>query len=477
MKTLHGVGRRAARSARLAFAAGFVLLATACGGGIEGRAVPAEVEPPTARESATQSVLDFGEAAVLRYQGTLLSAPGQRITFDVNAALTGEIVGTITLEGHPATLLVVDGMTYVKAASVFWEALSGIAGSDGKGAAIADRWVKVPAPLLGVEFRDVFAPDILGEALREDIERAGDEPLAEGERTTSNGVPVIRVGSGSGTLYVAEKEPHGLVRIEVNRIGRSDTTSAGQVVADVTDLSADAAKFYRDTSAQATGLDTAVDLMSGIEEGPHRFDACGAASCAIVVEFTNTSKVAVRVSVRATWTGDNAPLGVCDAQTGPVPPGQSGSATCTISSREWVDFYRRANSVPGDHPYSAEWSTLVLADAPDLTRLTANAAAAPADAGTARTEGSHYVYVINRVGENRKPAVWKYGVVPGDYWKDQAAGQLDTCTATTGGLCTARLVTAADSAAAAHGLLTELVTAYRQTAGGCPSAQWVSCRP
>ncbi|MDQ3578863.1 MAG: hypothetical protein M3443_15000 [Actinomycetota bacterium] len=467
--------RLARRRAGTGLLFGILLLVTGCAG-VPGTAVPAEIAPPDATESITQSLLDFAESGAVRYQGSMSSASDDKVTFDLTSAQTGEVFGTFTLDGKAGTVLVVNKTIYLKAPADFWATLSGLPNGKGKGAALADRWVKVPAAFLGVEFADVFTPDVLGQHLGKGVEQAGKRPLADGETVDVGAVKAVKVETGGGSVYVTERAPHGVVKVELDRVGSSDTTAVSDFTATVTDGSPDVAKFYQDLAGQAGQLTAPIDVLTTVQDGTHEFGECGTASCSITVRFTNTSKIAVTVSVRGHWLGDNAPLGICDAQAGPVAPGQPGSATCTLASPEWIAFYKRANSVPGNHPYSVEWSTLVITDAPDLTALKARAAATPADPKARETDGDHFVYSINYSDDDHEPRVWKYGAVPSKFWRDHGRAQLGTCLSTTGSLCRVDLVTATKDAAAAHGLVRQLTDTYKTDAGECPSAQWVNCK-
>jgi hypothetical protein len=453
-----------------------VLVLSGCSTAVSGAPVAAAVPPPTATESITQSLVNLSESSTVRYQGTMTSASDDAVTFDVTAAQTGEIVGSFTLDGKAASVLVINKTTYLKAGADFWATLSGVANSQGKGAAVADRWVKVPTSLIGVEFGDVFTPDVLGQNLSKGSDRAGSEPITAGQRVRVGEVPTVKITTGGGTVYVTESAPHGVVKVEMDRVGRSDTTSAKKLVTTVADGSAEIAKFYQDVSGQAAALTAPIDVLTTVQEGDHKFEACAAASCSIIVQFTNPGKVAVKVSVRGNWQGDNAPLGVCDTTVGPVAPGAAASATCTLATPEWVTFFQKANSVAGNHPYSVEWSTVVLAEAPDLAQVTARAAAKPADSKAAKAEGSHYVYSIGYSDSQHQPKVWKYGVVAGKFWRDHADQQVTTCLRSTGSGCSVTLVTATGDAASAQGLVHQLVETYTAERKECPSGQWVGCK-
>jgi hypothetical protein len=473
---MRGATRRAHGGRLSAVLTAAALALAGCTNAISGEPTAATIPLPTATESITQSLLNLGEAGAVHYQGTMESASHEPVTFDLTAAPTGEILGSFTLSSKAATVLVVSKSTYVKAAAEFWATLSGVGNGPGKGAAVADRWVKVPSGLIGIEFADVFLPDVLGQNLARGSDKAGEKVLGDGERVAIGQARTVKVTTGSGTVYVGEQPPHGVVKVEMDSVGRSDTTSVANLVATVSDSAGGAAKFYQDVAAQAATLTAPIDVLTTVQEGTHSFEGCGAASCSIIVQFTNPGKAAVRVSVRGAWQGDNTPLGVCDATAGPVGPGQAGSATCTLSSQEWVQFFERANSVPGNHPYSVEWSTVVLADTPDLAQLNGRAAAKPADAKSTRTEGSHYVYAITYTSQSKIKKVWKYGVVAGKFWRDHAQQQTAICLRSTGSGCAIDLVTATDDAASAQGLAARLVETYLTDHSECPEGQWVGCK-
>lgn len=447
------------------------LLVIACSNKISGSPTAAVIPPLTAGESIAQSLVNFGEAGAVHYKGTLTSASDEKITFDITVSMVGEVLGTITVADTAATVLVVNKTLYLKAPATFWTSLRGLGGGEGKGTAIANRWVKLPSVLLGVEFGEIFTPDVISQHLVKDPKTAGDGALAERPKTTEGGLEVIKVPVESGSAYLAAQPPHGVAKLELSRFGNTDNTKVSNLVAEVADTSTTTGAFYQELATQAGGLNTAIDALTTVEQGAHRFENCAAASCSLIVEFKNTAKVPVRVHVKADWTGDSSPLGACEVQVGPVAPGAPGTATCTLTSPEWAQFWQRAHSVVGTHPYGASWAPLVLADAPDLTSITTRASAKPADPNNKKTDGSHYVYAIS-YGDK----VWKYGVVGTKYWQDHAKEQLRTCLATNHAVCTVSLVTATDDAASGYGLEKQLVETYLGQKGACPTGQWVGCK-
>ncbi|HEX2132923.1 MAG TPA: hypothetical protein VHH15_15345 [Actinophytocola sp.] len=461
--------------ARLAgLLAGLVLLVTGCTSSVAGTPGGVDIGPLTTEDGTAQALVDFTEAGAVHYTGSLVAADGAAFTVDLHALITGEVFGRISVDGVGAAVTVVDDLLYLKGDGRFWNGMAarfGVAG--GNGAAFADRWVKLPTSLIGVEFGEVFAPDVISQTAGPVVESDARTELSANPKESVAGTEVYVVQVDGGKVYLAAEAPHAPLRFELDRIGSADTTAVTDVVLDVVDATPRAATIYRDLAKRAkTELTTAVDALVGIDQGEHRFSACGAPSCTLSVDIRNTAKTAVRVHLKADWTGDGAPLGSCEAKVGPVAPGAASTIGCKITSQAWVDFYQRANSVPGTHPYGAQWSALVLAEPPKATELNAAAQAEPAVADPAKTEGSHAVYQISFAG-----TVWKYGVVPHQYWRDHTDAQLGSCLTQTESACSASLVTAADGPASAHALVTRLVADYRTENDECPAGQWVSCTP
>jgi hypothetical protein len=465
-------GRRPPRRGTVAgLAAGLALLVAGCTNAVEGTPQGVDISPLTTAEGTAQAEVDLAESAAVHYTGSLVAADGAELTADVTATLTGEVSGTITINALPATVLYVGKVLYLKAATNFWSGMVARFGvTSGDGSALANRWVKLPTSLLGVEFGEIFTPDVVAQTLGKADKQIAELGLAHNAQDSIGGADAYKIKTEGGTVYFATAEPHGVLRVELDRLGSAENTTVTDVLLDVTDASPDVVRFYQSLAKTSGELNKAIDAMVGVEQGGHRFDKCAAQSCTLVVDIKNTAKSAVRVSLRAAWTGDGAKLGNCEADGGPVAPGKAGKVSCRITSAQWKTFYQKANSVPGTHPYGAQWSALVLADPPDVGDLATWAAAKPAAADDDKTDGSHAVYEIDAGGE-----AWKYGVVPNRYWRDHAADQLRACMGGSRSACSVTLVTVADDPVSAHALTARLVADYKAEHQACPAGQWVSC--
>ncbi|HEY7595996.1 MAG TPA: hypothetical protein VH969_22835 [Actinophytocola sp.] len=468
-------GRRAVAVRRrlmfAGFAAALALVTAGCSNDVAGEPRGVNIGPLTTAEATSQALTDFAEAAAVRYTGSLVAADGAELTVDLTATLTGEVSGGITIDALPATVLYVGKTLYLKANTNFWSGMVARFGvTSGDGSALANRWVKLPTSLIGVEFGEIFTPDVVAQTAGKVTKQTADLGLRHNAEESIAGVDAYAIEVDGGTVYFATTQPHGVLRFDLDKLGSGENTAVTSALLDVTDVSPNVVAIYQSLNKAAAGLGTAVDALTGIQQGAHRFDKCGAPSCTLIVDIKNTAKSAVRVHLRANWTGDGTKLGGCESKIGPVAPGASSKISCRITSAQWKSFYQKANSVPGTHPYGAQWSALVLAEPPDVADLKTWAAAKPAAADDHKTDGTHAVYEISASG-----TPWKYGVVPNRYWRDHANDQRRACMADSRSACTVSRVTVADDPVSAHALATKLIADYVSEHDGCPAGQWVSC--
>ncbi|ONI79243.1 hypothetical protein ALI144C_25775 [Actinosynnema sp. ALI-1.44] len=445
-----------------------VLLCSGCTGDEPPTNAPAPA--PSTTDTVAQSIVDLKGAGAVNYNGSLTAPAGDKVTMQVTVTKAGEAMGTLSVNELAASVLVVDHTLYLKAGLDFWLKLSGV--PDSTAPTVADRWVKAPGVLLGVDIERIFdtetLPSLFGKPLP-------DQPPDAIKRTKVAGRDVLEVPTDTGVLYVGASAPYGLVRFDLTKSGKSDPTKVRDLAFSVTDATGDMAALYRDLAARATELETAYDPFTGVKQGPHRFQNCGVASCAIVVELTNVGKQPVRVAIKATWTASGNTIGSCDSRVGPLQPNQAGTATCTLASPQWTQFYRRAQSVAGQHPYGAEWTAMALITPPDPTGL--RTLATSAQTPVANPQGNQHVFLIRGSAGKDDKQIWKYGVATGADWRKIPDEQLRFCTA--GGMpsCVVDEVAATGDPASAHALARQLVDAYRGRVGSCPPAQWVGCPP
>lgn len=448
-----------------------ILAIGGCTAGVGGQPEAMEIGPLTAKEAVDQSLKsDLAEASALRFSGNLTSSDSTGMTVAVTAMATGEVFGTMTMDGLQATLLVIDKVIYLKAPTDFWTVNAprlGIVATDAS--ALANRWLEVPTSLIKVSFGDILTPAEIvrstGEATK------GNQLLPEQPSGKVGGIDAVDVATKKGSVTLAAKAPHGVLKIALNQLG-GRSNGARNVALEVKDVSAQAATFYADLATQAKAeLGLAIDGLTTVTQTANRFEPCDEPACSLAVDFTNENKVAVRVHLHADWNGDSQPLGGCEAQTEPIAPGATSTISCQLASPEWVAFWQKAHTVPGEHPYGAVWSTVVLADRPDLADLEKRAAAKPADAKKKDAEGKHTVYRITHGA-----AVWKYGVVASKGWESSVKEQLRSCVSTTDSVCVHHKVTATNDEVAAQELVAKTVASYRKDHDDkCPEGQWVGC--
>ena len=155
----------------------------------------------------------------------------------MTATSTGEVFGTITVEGLGASIIVLDKTLFLKGAPEFWAAMAARFGvTSGDGTALGNRWVKLPTVLLGVEFTDVFTPDVVAQTAGKAAKNADKELTTK--TTTVGAVAALEVPVDGGTVYLAKDAPHGVVSIALDEIGSAENTKAKDVSVSVTDASA-----------------------------------------------------------------------------------------------------------------------------------------------------------------------------------------------------------------------------------------------
>lgn len=430
---------------------------------------PPQPAPFSATDAFTQSTVDLRGAGAVRYNGSLTAPAGDNVTLNVTVTKAGEASGEVSVNGLPATVLVVDHTLYLKGGLDFWLKLSGV--PDTTAPTVADRWVKAPGVLLGVDIERIFDAEQLPAMFGRPVGKPS-EPNAL-KRTTIAGVEVLEVPTDTGTLFLSVNAPHGLVRFDLNRGGKTDPTKIRDLAFSVSDATGEMAAIYRDLATRAAELDGAYDPFTGVKQGTYRFEKCGVKSCAIVVELTNAGKVPVRVAIKATWNGSGTVIGSCESQVGPLQPQQAGSATCTLASQEWVQFYRSSQSTAGQHPYGVEWTAMALITPPNPAGL--RALASSAETPVANPQGDQHVYLIRDKAGKSDKQLWKYGVAIGADWRKTADTQLKYCQSSLKTECVAEEVAATGDPAAAQALAGQLVGAYKGRTGSCPPAQWVGC--
>jgi hypothetical protein len=446
-----------------------VMLCAGCSGPLSGEPAPAPTPEFSSADAFALSTMNLKGAGAIRYRGTLIAPAGDKVTLDITTTKAGESTGELTVNGLPSALVVVERTLYLKAGVEFWRKLSGV--PDTTAPIVADRWVKAPGALLGVDVERIFDSETLPVLFGKTAD-AG-QALTTAKRVTIAGIEVLEIETGSGQIYLSANQPHGIVRFDLTKAGRTDPTKAHSLAFGVTDATGNLPGLYRTLAARAAELDGAYDPFSGVRQGIYRFENCGRTSCAIVVDLTNIGKTAVRVAVKATFTGDGKVLGWCESRVGPLQPGTAGTATCTLASPEWGQFFRRAQSVPGQHPYSAEWTAMALTTPPNPAPLTAMAASA--ETPVANPQGNQHVYLLRDASGTTDRQIWKYAVASGPEWRRAADPQLRYCLVSTRAQCSVdELVTTGDPASA-HALARQFVDAYRGRTGTCPPAQWVGC--
>jgi hypothetical protein len=458
--------------------AGVLLACAGCAASVSGspQGVPIPVE--SASQVAHQSIVDLSEASVLRLRGRLTTKDNDQLDIDFLSTSSGELTGTVTLDGQQAQVADLGGRLYVNAGQAFWTAIADLpSGSD---SAAAGNWVTVPTDLLGVDPTSELTPAAIGNELTSTFGKTDSRTFASLAGIDRNGANVVRFDANqdsTGDMLVSSAAPHGIVHAEF------EVGGGNALVIDISDASTTAAAVYQTLSQQAGALQTAIDPNLDIVQGNQTWGACNATSCSVNVTFTNSSSVTAKVLVTGSWTGDNSPVGGCQAISDPVAAGAAGSTTCTVSTPQWTAFYHRAQTVPGSHPYELRWAAFALAEAPnqqavdtEVTETTTPATPTTPTGDTASAGGGEFVYRIDYQDDGSHTQVWKYGVTNVGSWQNYASAQAANCLAERRTSCSVNLVGRVPNLVSAQAVVAGLVSTAT-TSGGkhCPPGQWAFC--
>jgi hypothetical protein len=440
------------------------------------RGVPIPVE--SASDVAHQSILNLSEASVLHLTGKLTTKDNDQLTVDFLSTSSGELTGTVALDGQQAQVADLGGRLYVNGGQGFWSAIADLpSGSD---SAAAGAWVSVPTDLLGADPTSELTPAAIGNALTSTFAKNDNRTFSSLGSTDHNGTTVAQFNANqdsTGDMLVTSAAPHGIVHAEFQVNG------GNALSIDISDASATAASVYQTLSQRAGALQTAIDPNLDIQQGNQTWGTCNATSCSVDVTFTNSSTVTTKVLVTGNWTGDDNPVGTCQAISDPVPASASSSVMCTVSTPEWAAFYHRAQTVPGSHPYELRWAAFALAEAPNQQAVDTEETetSSPADPSlptgdTSTAGGGEYVYRIDYQDDASHTQVWKYGVTNVGSWQNYASTQATDCRAERGTSCSVSLVGRMPNLVSAQALAVRLVGTATEAAGKhCPPGQWAYC--
>ena len=459
--------------------AGAVLACAGCAPSITGspRAVPVPVE--SASEVARQAILNVSEASVLHLHGTLTTKDNDQLTIDFLTTSSGELTGTVALDGQQAQVADLGGRLYVNAGQAFWSAIADLpSGSD---SAAAGNWVTVPTDLLGVDPRSELTPAAIGNALTSTFGKTDNRAFTslgatDRERHECRAVqrqPGQHRRDAGGGGRAARGGARG-VR------GRRRQRAGDRHQRRVSDRARVCTRRWHSRQARCR---RAIDPNLDIQQGTQTWGACGASSCSVSVTFTNSSAVSTKVLVMGNWTGDNNPVGSCQAISEPVAAGAGGTATCTVTSPEWAAFYHRAQTVPGSHPYELRWAAFALAEPPNQQTITTEQTEATSPAkpvvptgDVSPASGGEFVYRIDYQDSSSRTQVWKYGVTNASSWQSYAAPEVTECFAERKTSCAVTLVGRAPNLVSAQASVTRLVSSATEAAGKhCPPGQWAFC--
>jgi hypothetical protein len=209
------------RLRRTALRAVTALLATAPAAGctvqVAGSGTVQPAPPATARGAAYLAMLTLSAASAVHYRGSF-DDQGDTVGLDATVTSAGEATGALTTGGHRIELLVLQGVTYLRAPEAFWT--SGGGSSNGVTRRYAANWVRVPATVFGLDVGTVLAPGALARSQRPVLPGIAAGHVGDLPRATAGGVRTVRIDAQGTDYQVSADQPYRLLRLATPAVPR-----------------------------------------------------------------------------------------------------------------------------------------------------------------------------------------------------------------------------------------------------------------
>jgi len=357
--------QRRGRGARLMVVAGGAAVVVVAGGAVAAlafggdgeparrKATPTASAPPPAWTVAAGRGLTSGTG--VRYDGTM-TLKGRPVQAHLRVTPSGSTTGRLVAGTLTADVVAVDGVTYIRAGLAFWRDYAGeIAHPD----YYAGRWSKAPASAPGFDVPGVLGPKAIAKALAKTSENPPTEVV--------NGVRAYRVKTAAAEYLVMAAAPYRL--LSVRAAGQSaPLLTAAPVAAPAT--------LFTELRPRVAALGGAGDPNLHYRPGTLTFTNCeqNTNGCTVSLPATLTAPdTAVpdgaRAALLASITSRGKSLGSCRT-SGDVQADRSVVLRCTVTSRLWRNWMKKALDNPGSYPYEASarvvGEALDTADVPEL---------------------------------------------------------------------------------------------------------------
>lgn len=306
------------------------------------------VPPDSAAGRAERAAQYLSGVPALRFSGSFASGGGTAQT-DIWVTKAGSAVGTITLDGGTADLVIVDGETYVKAGEAFWRTHGG---EPANAQDYADRWSRAPAKAFDLDIALTLAPGSIVQRLRSAATSTNAATVTSAPTEYVNSVPAIKVGTSRGDFYLSPATPFKLLRVAGTGTQNYQLDVTEPTAAQVTALFA---RLRQSVRKLAGSRDPSVKFVGG----QLAFSNCNnnVSGCTLQLTATKVSTSTPTGDVRAVMLGkivaNGRTLGTCRGGQ-PVGAGRTVQLSCTVSSAGWRNWMREARSTPGTHRYNAE---------------------------------------------------------------------------------------------------------------------------
>ncbi|WP_344971457.1 LolA-like protein [Salinactinospora qingdaonensis] len=298
---------------------------------------PSPSPSPSPTSFAAQPLLDsslsqLAELSAVHLQGQFAGPDGAPNETDLTVTDSGAVSGTMRIAETDVSVVQADSQLYLSAADNFW-LTQPLYNPDAN--TYVDHWVRVRTELLGFDPQAALTPAKLAESLK--------NMPAQGDATRErlSGTRAYRVELSDATVWLAEEEPHRLLRVEAEALastGEGGDTAGASVRAAVNveePATEDVQQLYDDMATTAkdefgSARDARIEIQS---EGADELYCETGGQCTLTASVTDISSWessgSVLVRMDATFTNDSLGEKSCHV-TESLEAGGSVDLACAI---------------------------------------------------------------------------------------------------------------------------------------------------
>lgn len=290
-------------------------------------------------QAANAAVKHMASVDVIHVTGTMVNAANVTHKVDIRATASGDMVGTIIVDGSSVQIVRLNSTLYVKSSAKYWADKRTTAGKEFS-LAWENRWVKVDDNQFLIQLPQLLDPSYIAARISDRFFVIEPESVAGTPKLTEpNGAKVFEVATAEGKVFITEKAPHRITRIDGTVL---NTGSAQPVQLSIS--AGDAAETLTTLQTIATTANQLRDPYDSKSDGKLEFVGepeydCDPAGCMIYINVKSNEADPLRAAFMAWIANGDTILSRCEPVIITVPPRKSQTVDCLAEGPKWQSYY------------------------------------------------------------------------------------------------------------------------------------------